>query len=255
MRVDAILPAGGRISGEFAEAAGTEVKALIRLGRWTVLERALASLEATGRTGRTVVIGPEEVVSHPAAGSADVALPEGSSGAANIFRGLEWLYVANGRRHAERVLILTTDLPFLTPEAIATFIGACPPDLDLCLPLLEREDFEARFSYRSARYVRLRDGEWMVGCAFLVDPKALIRNRSLIERAFAVRRNRLAMARLLGPSFVLRFLARRLGVPDIERRSQDVLGCTARGIRGCAPELAFDIDYPEDYHYAVRCAA
>jgi hypothetical protein len=255
MTVDAILPAGGRISGEFAREAGTELKALIRLGRWTVLERVLASLGATGRIGRTVVIGPKEVMSHPAARLADVALPEGASGPANIFRGIEWLYVANGRRHSRRILILTTDLPFLTPEAVTGFVGACSPGLDLCLPILKREEFELRFPHRSARYVRLRDGEWMIGCAFLVDPAALTRNRSVVERAFAVRRSRLGMARLLGPSFVLRFLARRLVVSHIEQRCEDMLGCTGRGIRGCAPELAFDIDYPEDYRYAVRTAA
>jgi len=255
MRLDAILPAGGRISGPFAREAGTEIKALIQLGGWTVLERTLASLGATGQVGRTVVIGPEEVISHQAARSADVALSEGSSGPANIFRGLEWLYVANDRRYPERVLILTTDLPFLTADAITQFLDACPPGLDLCIPTLRREEFEARFSYRSARYVHLRDGEWMIGCAFLMDPVALVRNRSAIERVFAARRSRLGMARLLGPSFVLRFLTRCLTVAHIEQRCREIIGCTGRGIRGCAPELALDIDYPEDYRYAVRCGA
>lgn len=255
MRVDAILPAGGRISGAFAREAGTEVKALIRLGGWTLLERTLSSLGATGRVGRIVVIGPEEVISHQAARSADVALSEGHSGAANIFRGLEWLYVTNEGRYPERVLILTTDLPFLTAEAITRFLNACPPELGLCVPILRREEFEARFSYGSARYVHLRDGEWMIGCAVLVDPAALVRNRSAIERAFATRRSRLGMARLLGPSFVLRFLTRRLTVAHIEHRCQGILGCTGRGIRACAPELGLDIDYPEDYRYAIRCAA
>jgi CTP:molybdopterin cytidylyltransferase MocA len=255
MRLDAIVPAGGRISGPFAREAGTEVKALIQLGGWTVLERTLASLGATGRVGRTVVIGPEEVISHQAARSVDAALNEGSSGPANIFRGLEWLYVANDRRYPKRVLILTTDLPFVTADAITEFLDVCPPSLDLCIPVLRRAEFEARFSYRSARYVHLRDGEWMIGCAFLVDPVALVRNRSAIERVFASRRSRLGMARLLGPSFVLRFLIRRLTVAHIEQRCREMLGCTGKGIRGCAPELALDIDYPEDYRYAVRCCA
>jgi len=255
MKVDMILPAGGRISGQFAREAGTEVKALIRLGPWTVLERTLAAIRATGQVGRTVVIGPAEVVSHAAARAADVALDEGGSGPANIFRGLKWLYATNGRRYPRRVLILTTDLPFLTREAITGFLRACPPGLDLCIPTLRREEFEARFPYRSGRYVRLRDGEWMIGCAVLVDPAALVRNRAVIERTFAARRSRVAMARLLGFSFLLRFLTRRLTVSHIEQRCQDILGCTGRGIRCRVPELAFDIDYPEDYHYAVRCAA
>lgn len=255
MLLDAILPAGGRISGPFAHDARVEVKALIQLGRWTVLERTLATLKATGRIGRAVVIGPEEVASHAAASSADAALLEGDSGAANIFRGLEWLYVANGRRYPDRVLIVTTDLPFLTPEAIVGFVDCCPPGLGICVPIFDRGEFEARFPHASAQYVRLRDGEWMIGCAVLADPTVLVRNRPLIERVFAARKSRLGMARLLGMSAILRFLTRRLTVPQVERRCLEVLGCTGRGVRGGAPELAFDIDYVENYRYAIRFAA
>ncbi len=43
-------------------------------------------------------------------------------------------------------------------------------------------------------------------------------------------------------------------MPHIEQRCLDILGCTGSGIRGLAPELAFDIDYPEDYRYAARFA-
>lgn len=250
-RVDAILPAGGRISGEFAAEAGAEIKALIQLGERTVLEQTLSTLKATGRVGRTVLIGPEELTTHPAAEATDTVLREGTSGAANILRGLEWLYCANDRRHAERVLILTTDLPFLTPQALTGFLDACPPDLDVCMPVVSREEFEARFSHFSVPYVRLRDGEWVIGCAFLVNPEAIVRNRPVIERVFAARKSPIGMASLLGPSFILRFLLRRLTVGDVEQRCLDILGCTGGAIRGCAPELAFDIDRLEDY----RCAA
>jgi molybdopterin-guanine dinucleotide biosynthesis protein A len=255
MLLDAILPAGGLISDSFAREAGVRAKALIQLGRWTMLERTLATLKATGRIGRTVVIGPEEVTSHAAALSADAALLAGTSGAANIFRGLEWLYVANGRRYPDQVLILATDLPFLTPEAIAGFLDSCPADLDLCLPVFDRGEFERRFPRVSAPYVRFRDGEWIIGCAVLMSPTALVRNRPAIEQAFATRRRRLAMARRLGISFLVQFLLRRLTVPRVEQHCLEVLGCTGRAIRGCAAELAFDIDYVENYRYAVRRAA
>lgn len=254
MRVDVILPAGGRISGEFAREAGAEAKALIRLGGWTILERTLATLAATARVGRTVIVGPEEVRSIAAAYSIDAALPEAGSGPGNVMRGLQWLRDANGDQSGTRVLILTTDLPFLTPEAIVRFLDACPSDADICVPVVNRDEFEKRFCYPAARYLHLQDGEWMIGCAFLVDPAAFIGNRGLIESVFAARRSRLRMVRLLGPRFVLRFLTRRLTVRQIEERCLHMLGCTGRSIGGAGPELAFDIDYPEDYRYAVRFA-
>jgi CTP:molybdopterin cytidylyltransferase MocA len=253
MMVDAVLPAGGRVKGELASLAGTDLKALMRFGGETVLERTLTTLRATGLAHRIIVVGPQEAVAH-VADLADAVLPETDSGAGNVLRGTEWLGRVDATGGAGRVLVLTTDLPFLTPEAITRFVEACPPQMDLCVPVLNRQEFEADFPHSEKRYVRLRDGEWMIGCAMLMRPLALLRNRLMIERAFAARRSQLGMARLLGPLFVLRFLTRRLRVAEVEAKCLHILGCTGAGIRGCAPELAFDIDYLSDYRYAAeRC--
>lgn len=248
MKIDAVLPAGGRIKGPLARQMGTEVKALLPVGGRPMLVRTLAAVRATGRIGRIAVIGPPEVAPQ-AAPFADTVLPEGESGAANILRGLEWVQAANGGS-TERLLILTTDLPFLTPEAICGFLDRCPPDRDICVPVLEREELRARFPGYRGRTVPLRDGAWAIGCAFLVNPEAMTRNQRLVTRVFAARRSQLAMARLLGPGFILRFLTRRLALPEIEAKCLRMLGCSGAAVRGCAPELGFDIDYPADYAYA-----
>jgi len=252
MGVDVILPAGGRITGEFAAEAGAEVKALIPLGGQTVLERMLATLGEAGCVERTVVIGPEEIAAHPAARAADTVLPEADSGPANLFRGLEWLHHSNGGRHAGRVLIAATDLPFLTPGGIAAFLDSCPPDADIVLPLVRRQAVEARFPGLGGEYVRLRDGEWTMGCAFLVNPAALVRSRPHVERVFEARKSQFAMARLLGPLFLARLLIRQLTVAHVEQRCMAILGCTGVGLRDCAPELSFDIDRVEEFRYALR---
>lgn len=253
MKVDAILPAGGRIRGRFAAEAGAELKALIEIGGRAVLGRTLGVLRATGRVGKVVVVGPDEISAHAAARWADAALPEGGRSApANILRGLEWLYQANGGRHAERVLVVTTDLPFLTPEAINRFLDACPAQVDVCVPLIRRNEFEERFPGHRIRFVRLRDGWWMIGCAFLVKPETVINARPLVEKVFAARKNYLGMARLLGISCIVRFITGRLTVSQIEERCREMLGCTGRGVRNCPPELVFDIDYPADYRYAAQ---
>jgi CTP:molybdopterin cytidylyltransferase MocA len=249
MKIDAVLPAGGRITDELRRDVGAGLKALLPLGEETLLEHTLRALRATGRVRRIVVIGPDELVPH--AGLADLVLPDAASGARNVLRGLTWLRKANGPAEADRALIVTTDLPFLTPSAVTGFLDACPAELDLCVPVLDRPEFEARFPGSPRRYVRLRDGEWIIGCTLLVNPTALARNREMVERVFAARRSQLGMARLLGAWFTLRFVTKRLGVGQIERKCLDLLGCTGGAIRGCEPEVAFDVDYPDDYRYAV----
>jgi hypothetical protein len=228
------------------------MKALIPLGGRTLLERTLAVLRATGRIERMVVVGPPEVADHAAVRGASAVLPEGPSGSDNVLRGLEWLVAARDEHQAERALLVTTDLPFLTPTAVTGFLDACPPELDICLPLFTRQEVQARFPKSAPFCVGLRDGDWLIGCAFLLNPQAILDNRALIERVFAARKNPFAMARLLGPRFIARYLTRQLTVAHIEQRSLGLLGCTGRGIRGCSPELAFDIDRARDYIYALE---
>jgi hypothetical protein len=81
---------------------------------------------------------------------------------------------------------------------------------------------------------------------------ALQKSRPHIEQAFAARKSQVAMARLLGPVFIVRFLFKRLTVAHILERCQRVLGCTGAPIRSCAPELAYDIDEVPEYRYALQ---
>ena len=252
--IDAILPAGGRIDGEFANEVGVGVKALIEIGGRTVLESTIDALRATGRVRRAVVIGPSEIADHACAGCADAVLPEGGdSGPANIIKGIEWLRETDGDS-ADRVLILTTDLPFVTPESICAFIDSCPPDIDLCAPLVARTAFEALYPGSQGFYVKMADGEWTLGCGFIANPKAIEANRDHIERVFAQRKSQVGMARLLGFAFIAKLLTGRLTVPDIECRCCEMLGCSGRGIPGSPPELAYDLDHLAGYRYAARHA-
>jgi molybdopterin-guanine dinucleotide biosynthesis protein A len=248
--IDAILPAGGRVSGALAEESGATIKALIPLRDETLLEREIHALRETGRIGRIVVIGPPELQNHDAARKADTILLEGNDGPENIFRGLQWLQQQENA--ARRVLVVTTDLPFLTPQALTQFIEMCSPELDICVPVIERREYEAVFPDSPGVWMRLQDGEWAIGCAFLLNAPALHKSRAHLEQAFAARKSQLAMARLLGPVFIVRFLFKRLTIAHILERCRRVLGCTGEPIRGCAPELAYDIDEVAEYHYAVQ---
>jgi CTP:molybdopterin cytidylyltransferase MocA len=251
MSIDVVLPAGGRIAGEFAEETGVSVKALVRIDGCTVLERTIAALRATGLVNRTIVIGPQEIADHPVAKCADAVLPEGGdSGPANILAGLKWLRESDGS-HADRVLIMTTDLPFLTSRAICDFIDRSPANAELTAPLVSEYAFEQRFPGSENEYVKLADGRWTMGCGFLVDPRSVEANNDHIEAAFQARKSQIGMAKLLGMGFILRFLSGRLTVPDIERQCSKMLGCACVAVPDSPAELAFDLDHIGEYRYAI----
>ncbi|MCX6381776.1 MAG: nucleotidyltransferase family protein [Armatimonadetes bacterium] len=249
-RVDVILPAGGRISGEFAEFAGVESKALIQWGERTILQRTLETFRALEGVNRVTVIGGGEVLEQAREYGVEGVVQEGSSGPENIFRGLEWLRAQENP--AERVVIATTDLPFLSPAAVAHFLNACRDEVHIGVPVIWGKTFDARFPGTVSEYVPLKEGQVTVGCVFQISPEALFRARKQIETLFEARKNIFAMARAVGMGTILRLLTRQLAVRHIEDRCQKAIGCSGYAVMDAHPELAYDIDTIEDYRIALK---
>lgn len=242
---DVVLPAGGRIAGDFARTAGTKIKALIRFDEETILRRTIRALRDSGCVGRIAVIGPEEVLAEARASGADLTLPEGATGPDNIYRGLDGL-----DNVSPYLLIVTGDMPFLTPESVRDFLTLCPMEAEVCIPLVERSAFEVRYPDLIRTDTPLRDGHYRLGGIFRVEVTTLRRTRSHLEQMFAARKNNFQMARLIGIPFIVRYLFRRLTVDQILDRACEILQCRGAAVRHVPPELAFDIDLPEELVYA-----
>ena len=264
---DVILPAGGRITGEFAQMAGVEIKALIDFHGETILRRTIQTLRATDRVGRIVVIGPQTALNEAQKAGANGLIIEGESGPDNILRGLHWLQEEGETRRQgdketaldpklktqnskSRVLIVTTDLPFLTAQALNAFLEACPPDAEAVIPILTQGEFEARFPGTNNEYVRLKDNSYTIGCAFVVNGETLLRNEAHLRAVFDARKSQWKMARLVGWATILRFVTRRLTVPSLQARISHIARCKGVALPHTPPELAYDIDQPAEFIYA-----
>ena len=242
---DVVLPAGGRILGEFAQQAGTEIKALIRFEEETILRRTIEALRASGCIRRIAVIGPEEVLKEARESRADLMLSEGKTGPDNIYRGLDGLL--NVTSH---LLIVTGDMPFLTPASVRDFLTLCPDAAEICIPIVERTEFESRYPEFIRTDTPLHDGHFRLGGIFRVESDTLRRVRPHLEQMFAARKNNFQMAQLIGIPFIVRYLFRRLTVDQIVARAGEILQCSGAAVRHVPPELAFDIDLPEELAYA-----
>ena len=246
---DAVLPAGGRITGDFAAQVGTEIKALIRFNGETILRRTIRTLRETGRIRQIIVIGSEEVAEETRCCGADViALPEKPTGTENILSGLAYVAQTPG----QKAFVVPTDLPFATPEALLAVLDAGNAQTEVLVPVVRREDFERAFPGVQSIYVPLREGEMTLGCAFRLDPNAILRNQAALDRVFNARKSNMAMAKLLGVGFILRYLTKTLSVLHIEARCEAILGCRGAAMLNAPASLAYDIDTPEDYEFACQ---
>lgn len=228
--------AGGRIRGKFAEAAGTEVKALAPVEGQPTLRRILDAVCPMPELRRICVVGPEAV--REVAGGDAEWVPETETAVGNLWAGLEHL-----RLPEDGLLLLCgTDVPCLDAASLADFIHRCPEDADLCMPLVARETYEATFPGGGNLYVPLREGWMTAGSQYVLRPRVAHANRHLLETLFARRKSQVGMARTLGFSVLWKLLTRRLAVPDLERRAGEILRHPARAIPDCRAELAYDID-------------
>jgi GTP:adenosylcobinamide-phosphate guanylyltransferase len=239
--VKAVITAGGRITGDYAQEAGTTVKALVRVRGVTMLDRIVGALRGAGAT-RIAVVGGEEVRA-ACADRVEKIVEEAVSGSENLVRALR-AWPDDG----EPLIYATSDMPYVDGTAVREFLERVPEG-HVALPLAEYDEFVARFPGCPPCGITLA-GECVVnGDVFYVPGGLAERVEAVASRFFNARKNPWQMARLVSPRILVRFLFRRLGIGHIEAHAHRVLGVPAVAIRKCRPELAFDADTVADYRY------
>jgi molybdopterin-guanine dinucleotide biosynthesis protein A len=243
---DAVVLAGGRISGLFARAAGTRIKALASVRGRPVVHCVAEALLAARSVGRVCVVGPEAIRE---------AVPEGclwqlesDSAYANACAGLERLATPGDAR----VLLCGADLPFLKAEAVDDLLARLPEEADVALPVVRKEVFQAAFPGDLGIYVRLREGRFTGGDQAILRVRALRENSALLQTLYRSRKSQLAMTRAFGADTMWKLVRGTLTVGELEARASELTGRPCRAVLDCRPELAFDIDTVVDLRYANR---
>lgn len=257
--IGAVITAGGRMRwSDFAQLpdypAQEEtyirqpllIKALLRVNNRTLLQTVLEAVWNSQKVEQVAVVGSPQLRCWLSQ-SRERLIPERFEAHENLIVGLEAL------QHYPRVLYVTSDLPFVTAEAVSQFIEACSADSAISYAVVRREVFEQRFPNSPSTYAQLKEGEFAAGCALLVDPKALLRHADWIRRVAQSRKSLWRLATLAGGSILWRYVTRRLSIADLERRAQQLLGVRCEAVES-PPELAYDIDTPQEYTYAQRFA-
>lgn len=253
--MNAIVLAGGRLDGGFPGADPHLVKALLTLSGETLLARALVAIRGSDCIEQIAVVGPPEVGDLCSTLGAGQFVAERGSGPDNIIAGLD----AVG--DVEKILIATSDLPFVLPQDVDDLVRRSPDDADLCYVVIERHEFEALYPVGTRVFIPLRDGAFTGGGLLTARTVAFRAIEPHLRRIFLLRKRPLAMARLFGTGVLVRGILSmltggRLGLSsdDLCRRMQEITGRRGAIVRGCSPRIAFDIDTKHDWHLACGIA-
>ena len=238
----AVITAGGRIDGAYAAEAATEIKALAVTHGLSMLQRAIDALRGCG-VERIAVVG-EAPVREACAGKVEIIIDAAESGSQNVLRALRaW------PEDGEPLLYLTSDMPYLSAEALRSFVERVPPGA-LSLPLTDYDAFAERFPGAPPFGITLADERVVNGGAFHI-PAGSAEKLSVHARSFfEARKAPWRMASIAGAALLFRFAIKRLSVAHIEARARDVFGMPVIAVRGAPPELAFDADTADEFRYA-----
>jgi GTP:adenosylcobinamide-phosphate guanylyltransferase len=249
--VDAVVLAGGVDTGDIATELGVVHRPLLAVGGRPIVARVLSALRGASRIGKVALVAPSPVQAAAPADAVDARVEAGDSFVDNMARGVEAIIPGS-----DHLLVITGDLPLITPAAIDDFVrrslASCAA---LCYSIIPKEASERQFPGGRRTYVRLREGAFTGGNGMVVARHLVQAHRALLDRLFTARKHPLKMASVLGIGFIAGLLTHRLTLPYIEARIGAVIGGRAAAIISTYAELGFDVDKLDDLYLCRRVAA
>lgn len=232
---DIVILAGGRTDAETLAQTGCGLRCDLPFGESTVLERVLFAVEGLGRV---IVVGGHE-------GQGDERIEAGGS-------FVESLGAAIGRVRSEDFLLVLSDLPFLTREALDRFLIDCPVEAAICYPIVPVAACEREFPGVKRTALRLRQGEFTGGNVCLMSQAGAKAIVPFLKEAYEARKSPLRLGRIVGVRVLLMLLWGRLvpgslDIPKLERQVSRVLGCPIRAVQSPFAGLGTDVDTFDQY--------
>lgn len=239
----AVLTAGGTVDTGFARAIETDIKALAPWRGMRLIDPAIQAARACGAS-QIVVIGNYEVKAY-CGSRVDEVIPADADGRINLRKALSCA------QESTPLLLLTTDLPFVTPDGLRKFLARVG-DSEIAMPLADGSAYDRCYP-KAANHVTNLGGECVANGNVFYFSSGGVAKRSIdvATQLFRARKSLVYMATLLDPALIVRFATRSLKIEHLEAYTQRRFKLRAAAIRHASPGLCFDIDSLADYNYAV----
>ncbi|NLO20985.1 MAG: NTP transferase domain-containing protein [Syntrophomonadaceae bacterium] len=251
MVYDAVILAGGRICEELRDAATYDNEAFIIIAGQPMILYVYKALRQSEHIRRIVISGPREELLKITPEDELLLLVSSGENAVESLSNAVHLLQEDGI--SESILIMPTDIPFISREAIEDFIKQAESmNGDLFYALTRKEINERKFPGVLRTYVQLKEGVFTGGNLFLMRSGMIEPALDMAIQLTMRRKNPLAMGRLFGFRMVLSYLLKRLSIPMVEKRFYEVMGIRGRGIISDFAEVGVDVDKLSDLELAQK---
>ncbi|MCR4430211.1 MAG: nucleotidyltransferase family protein [Tepidanaerobacteraceae bacterium] len=245
--MNALILAGKQADGPLRDLGVS--KAMIKINGKEMILYVLEALKAVEYIDRIAVVGDAKDLAF-LKNKVDVIVEQEYSMAENIVKG------AQEFPEDEELLVLTCDIPMITPEAIKDFVQkARATGADFNYPIVRREDNDTRYPGVHRTYVRIRDGTFTGGNIVLVRAGIVKKAMERAKYFLAYRKKPWMLAKILGVSFVVKLLLGMLTIKELENRVSDLFGIKAKAVISAYPEIGTDVDKKSDLELAQKVLA
>jgi molybdopterin-guanine dinucleotide biosynthesis protein A len=221
---------------------GTPNRALWHINDKTMLQHVLAAVHAALPEATVLIAGDglpvPEGVTHVSGGKTRVE---------TLLNGV----AAMDSTQDTRLLVVTADIPFLTPEAVLDFVKNAP-DADFTYAIVPMEACKERFPMLKRTSLRIAEGTYTGGNLIFVKPNFLQESKDTILQAEARRKSVIGLAQMLGGETLIRFMAsfvqpKVLTLAYLEAQVSRAIGNAAvRAYVSPYAEVGTDIDCEEE---------
>jgi hypothetical protein len=161
----------------------------------------------------------------------------------NILAGIKKVMEINPS--ASRVLLVSSDIPAITPEIVDWEIDATrDKDVDLCYSIVKREVMEKRYPGSNRTFTRLKGMEACGGDLNVLHTSVVSMDPDIWEKLTASRKNPAKQALILGIDTLLLVGLRLITLESAIKKITTRLHMTGTAIISPYAEIAMDVDKP-----------
>lgn len=222
-------------------------KAFYKIRDKHMIEYVVETLRRSSLIDRIAVVGPKDKL-QPVIGDTVNYIIEGTDSiVSNILLALEYF------SEEEEILIVTSDIPMITREAIEDFIARCrQQQVDLCYSIVDKKVNDLKYPGIRRTYARLWEGQFTGGNVFYLKPAVKDKCKDFVEKMLEYRKSPAKMARILGFGFLLRLALGILTINAIQRKCEALLGIKGAAIISPYPEIGNDVDRLSDLEFIEK---
>ena len=242
--MDALVTAGGVPSRDdpLYEYSQGESKALIDIAGKPMVQWVLDAISDAKKVENVVVVGIDES-SGVTCKKPTSFIPNHGNMIDNIRAGTE--EVVNINPDAKYMLIVSGDIPAISPEMVDWTVNTCMETQDdMYYSVVEREVMEKRFPGSKRTYTKLKGIHLSGGDMSVVSKDSVLSKQGLWNRLEAARKNPLKSAALVGFDTLFLILFRLVDLDGAVKNASKRLKLKARAVVSPYAEIAMDVDKP-----------